>query len=82
MWVVYILLCSDNTLYTGITNNLSKRLEQHNNGSGAKYTRGRGPLTLMYLKEMEDKSSALKEEYRIKQLNKSNKLELIKSWTN
>lgn len=82
MWVVYILLCSDNTLYTGITNNLSKRLEQHNNGSGAKYTRGRGPLTLMYLKEMEDKSSALKEEYRIKQLNKPKKLELIKSWTN
>ena len=82
MWVVYILLCSDNTLYTGVTNNLSNRLEKHNNGTGAKYTRGRGPLLCVYVKEMEDKSSAMKEECRIKQLNKSKKLELVKSWTN
>ena len=81
-WVVYILLCSDNTLYTGITNDLTKRLEKHKNNLGAKYTRGRGPLLCVYVKEMEDKSSALKEEYRIKQLNKNKKLELINTWKN
>ncbi len=80
MWVVYILLCNDSTLYTGITNDLVKRLDKHNKGLAAKYTRGRGPVILVYVKEMEDKSSALKEEYRIKQLNKSKKLELIESW--
>lgn len=80
MWVVYILLCSDNTLYTGITNDLTKRFDKHNRGLGAKYTRGRGPLEIVYTLEMEDKSSALKEEYRIKQLNKTKKLELVKSW--
>lgn len=81
-WVVYILLCSDNTLYTGITNDLLKRLEKHNKGLGAKYTKGRGPLLCVYAKDMGDKSSAMKEEYRIKQLNKTKKLELIKSWKN
>jgi putative endonuclease len=79
-WVVYILLCSDNTLYTGITNDLEARIAKHEKGVGAKYTRGRGPLTLVYSNEMEDKSSALKEEYRIKQLTKKKKLELIESW--
>jgi len=76
-WVVYILLCSDNTLYTGITNDLDNRLDKHNKGTGAKYTRGRGPVTCVYKKDMDNKSSALKEEYRIKQLTKKNKLELI-----
>lgn len=76
-WVVYILVCSDDTLYTGITNDLFKRVAKHNTGKGAKYTRGRGPVTCVYKKDMDDKSSALKEEYRIKQLTKKNKLELI-----
>ena len=76
-WCVYILLCSDNSLYTGITNDLTKRLDMHQNAKGAKYTRGRGPLKLVYQIPMEDKSSALKEEYRIKQLTKKKKLELI-----
>lgn len=79
MWVVYILLCSDNTFYTGITNNLDKRLDTHNKGFGAKYTRGRRPVSCVYSKDMVDRSSALKEEYRIKQLTRLEKLELIKS---
>ncbi|NQY10863.1 MAG: GIY-YIG nuclease family protein [Flavobacteriales bacterium] len=74
MWVVYILRCADNTLYTGITNNLDNRIAQHNLGKGAKYTRGRGPVVLISYWEVEDKSAALKEEYRIKQLSKSQKL--------
>ncbi len=77
MWFVYIILCSDGTLYTGITNNLEKRLK-HNEGKGAKYTRGRGPVKLMKKFEFESKSDAAKEEYRIKQLNKQQKLELCK----
>jgi putative endonuclease len=78
MWFVYIILCSDGTLYTGITNNLEKRLKQHNEGKGAKYTRGRGPVKLMVKFEFESKSLAAKEEYRIKQLNKQQKIAL---WT-
>ena len=74
IWVVYILRCADNTLYTGITNNLDNRIAQHNLGKGAKYTRGRGPVVLISYWEVEDKSAALKEEYRIKQLSKSQKL--------
>lgn len=80
MWVVYILLCSDNTLYTGITNDINKRLLTHNSGKGAKYTRGRTPLELVYTLEMGDKSLALKEEYRIKQLTRVDKFKLIASW--
>lgn len=76
MWFVYILLCSDGTLYTGMTNDLEKRLKKHNEGKGAKYTRGRGPVTLLKKFEFETKSEAAKEEYRIKQLNKQQKLDL------
>lgn len=79
-WYVYIVKCSDNTLYCGITLDISQRIWQHNTGNGAKYTRGRGPVELVYLSEFEDRSSASREEYRIKQLSKKNKLELIKSW--
>ena len=81
-WSVYILLCGDNSLYTGISNDVLKRLEKHRNGTGAKYTRGRGELKLVYLKEIGDKSSALKEEYRIKQLSKKQKLRLIECINN
>ncbi len=79
-WIVYIIRCSDNTLYTGITLDIKQRIWQHNTGYGAKYTRGRGPVELVYMKEEEDRSSASKEEYRIKQLTKEKKLELIKTW--
>lgn len=76
-WYVYILLCSDDTYYTGVTNNLDKRIKSHNNKTGSKYTRGRVPVMLVYQMEMEDKSSALKEEYRIKKLSRADKLRLI-----
>lgn len=74
---VYILKCSDNTLYTGWTNNLSKRLQTHSEGKGAKYTKARLPVELVYFEEYEDKISAQKREYVIKQLSKKQKLELI-----
>ena len=56
-WVVYILRCKDNTLYTGITDDLNKRLKAHNEGKGAKYTRGRGPVQLYYWEYCPDKSA-------------------------
>lgn len=72
-WTVYILLCADDTLYTGITNNLSRRLAQHESGKGAKYLRGRTPLTVVYRETLPDKSSALKRELEIKGLDKTSK---------
>lgn len=77
MHYVYILCCSDNTLYTGWTTDLTKRLKTHNSGKGAKYTRCRLPVELAYYEEFEDKSSALKREYGIKQLSRAEKLKLI-----
>ena len=76
MWVLYIVQCGDGTYYTGITDDLPRRLAEHNTGKGAKYTRGRGPITLRYYKQMANKSEALKEEYRIKQLPRKEKAEL------
>lgn len=74
---VYILSCADGTLYTGYTNDLKKRLATHNSGKGAKYTRGRLPVYLVWSKELSNKSEALKEEYRIKKLKRSHKVKLI-----
>ncbi|MDD8049605.1 MAG: GIY-YIG nuclease family protein [Thomasclavelia sp.] len=74
---VYIVLCKDNTLYTGYTNNLDKRINAHNNGTGAKYTKYRRPVELVYYETYNSKSAALKREYQIKQLSKKEKLELI-----
>ena len=74
---VYLLLCRDQTLYCGITDDVQRRLEMHRSGKGAKYTRGRGPLELVYTEECESYSSALKREYAIKQLPRSEKLKLI-----
>lgn len=74
---VYILKCSDDTLYTGWTNNLEKRIKVHASGKGAKYTRCRLPVTLVYFEEFDDKISAMKREYRIKQLSRKEKLMLI-----
>lgn len=74
---VYILKCKDKTLYTGWTNDLEKRFKAHKEGKGAKYTRGRGPLELVYFEEYEEKSSALKREYEIKKMKRADKLKLI-----
>lgn len=79
-WVVYILECADEkkSLYTGITNDLEKRVKAHNNGKGAKFTKGRGPVKLLKTIECETKSVAAKLEYKIKKLSRKEKLELIK----
>lgn len=76
-WMVYILICSDKTLYTGITNNVESRMEKHMNGTGAKYTKGRSPFTLAYTEAHSSKSSALKREAEIKSLSRDKKMELI-----
>ena len=76
-WTVYILRCGDDTLYTGITNDLPARLEAHRTGKGAKYTRGRGPLELLYSENCADKSEALKRECAIKALRREDKINLI-----
>ncbi len=75
----YIIKCSDNTLYTGWTNDLDKRLLAHNQGRGAKYTRSRTPVTLVYFEEFQDKQAAMRREYEIKQLSRSEKEALIAS---
>lgn len=75
-WYVYILKCFDETLYTGITNNLEKRIKAHNEGRGAKYTKGRRPVILLKSFSCESKSEALKLEYKIKQLPRAEKLRL------
>lgn len=74
---VYMLRCGDDSLYTGWTNDLEKRLAAHRSGKGAKYTRGRGPVTLVYLEELPDKSSAMKREAAIKKLSRPQKEALI-----
>ena len=77
--IVYILKCSDDTLYTGYTNNLEKRLKDHNGDkAGAKYTRGRRPVKLAYFEEHKTISAALKKEIKIKKLSRAEKLKLIK----
>jgi putative endonuclease len=75
---VYILECNDGTLYTGWTNDIDKRFKAHNDGKGAKYTKGRRPLKLVYLEELETKSEALKRENKIKKMTKDKKRQLIK----
>lgn len=77
MWYLYILRCGDGTLYTGITTDVERRLEEHRQGRGAKYTRGRGPLELAYQEECGTHSEALKREYAVKQLPRDEKERLI-----
>ena len=76
-WWVYILRCGDGTLYTGTTDDVARRLAAHRAGKGAKYTRGRGPLELLYTEQCPDRSAALRREYAIKQLSREEKLHLI-----
>ena len=75
----YILKCNDGTLYTGWTNNLEKRVKDHNEGKGAKYTKARRPVSLVYYEEFESKEEAMKREYAIKQMSRSDKLKLTLS---
>ncbi|MDR0884490.1 MAG: GIY-YIG nuclease family protein [Oscillospiraceae bacterium] len=76
---VYILRCRDGTLYTGWTNDLDRRLAAHNAGTGAKYTRSRAPVTLVYAEHMPDRSAALSRERQIKGLTRNEKLALIEA---
>ena len=69
--VTYILKCNDNSLYTGWTNDITHRLKMHNEGKGAKYTRGRGPVELVYLEEFETKQEAMSREAKIKPTSRS-----------
>lgn len=78
-WFVYILRCSDGTLYTGMTDDVARRAEVHNSGKGAKYTRGRTPVVVVYTEECESYSAALKREYAIKQMARPKKINLIDS---
>ena len=76
---VYVLRCGDGSLYTGWTNDLEQRLAAHQSGKGAKYTRGRLPIEMVYFEEMPDKSAALKRENELKKLKKAEKELLIKT---
>lgn len=78
-WQVYMLQCADGSLYTGIALQLQRRIEQHNSGKGARYTRGRGPVLLVYQESCSDKSAALKRELVIKALPRDKKLLLVAS---
>ena len=81
-WYVYMLVCNDQTIYTGITIDVQKRLAEHNNGAtGAKYTRSRRPVSLAYLEELPDRSSAASREHQLKKLSRQQKLQLIASST-
>lgn len=76
-YYLYILRCGDGSLYTGIAADVDKRLAVHQSGRGAKYTRGRGPLTVVYREECPDRSTALKRELAVKALSREKKLALI-----
>jgi putative endonuclease len=77
MYYLYILKCSDNSFYTGIANNLEKRLEVHKSGKGSKYVRAKLPFRLVYSEELETKSLALKREFEIKKMTKLEKMKLV-----
>ena len=75
-WCVYILECKNGTLYTGITNDIRRRIRQHSLGTGAKYTRGKGPFNLIYKEKCLNRSEAQKREIKIKKLARKNKFNL------
>ena len=79
-WWLYILHCGDDTYYTGIAVDVDRRFAAHCSGKGAKYTKGRGPLTVVYREECEDHSAALRREYAVKQLSREEKLKLIEEY--
>lgn len=78
-WIVYILECADGSLYTGITNDLARRMRAHSSGRGAKYTKGRGPFTVRYTELLDSKGAALKREAVIKSLDRTAKTALLEA---
>ncbi|MCF8009557.1 MAG: GIY-YIG nuclease family protein [Halanaerobiales bacterium] len=77
MYYIYILKCADQTYYTGYTNDLNRRVKEHNDGQGAKYTKGRRPVKLVYSEKYSSKSKAMQREYEIKQLRREEKIKLF-----
>ncbi|MBN2333323.1 MAG: GIY-YIG nuclease family protein [Deltaproteobacteria bacterium] len=77
LWVIYILRCNDGTLYTGITNNLDKRIETHARGQGSRYTRARLPLELVYQERASNRSEATRREIALKRMTRSQKIKLL-----
>jgi putative endonuclease len=77
VWYLYIALCGDNTFYTGVTTDVKRRIEKHNEGTGAKYTRGRAPIELIYCAQYANRSEAQIEEARIKKLSRKQKELLV-----
>jgi predicted GIY-YIG superfamily endonuclease len=77
MWFVYVVRCADETLYTGVTTDVKRRLAEHNDGCGARYTRSRGPVALVYREKAVDRSAALKREHAIKRMTLVDKQKLI-----
>ncbi len=78
MWYVYILLCIDKSLYTGISDNPEKRFIDHKNGKGGKYTRSHKPIKIVYTETVESKSAALKREFEIKSWSRKKKIKILK----
>ncbi len=78
IWSIYLLKCSDGSIYAGISNNVDKRIIKHNTGKGSRYVAARLPAKLLFQKEIGTKSEAAKEEYRVKQLSRAEKLNYIK----
>jgi len=76
-WKVYVVRCRDGSLYTGISDDVRARVEMHNTGKGARFTRGRGPVKLVYEENCGDKGKALRREYEIKKMDKSDKERLV-----
>jgi putative endonuclease len=77
MYYLYILRCADDTLYTGITTDIERRIAEHNEGTGAKYTRGKGPVEMIYSKKYRDRSKASVAEAKVKALSRAEKLALV-----
>ena len=77
MWFVYVVRCADETLYTGVTTDVKRRLAEHNEGTGARYTRSRGPVELVYRERVVDRSAAQKREHAIKRMTLQDKQQLI-----
>lgn len=78
MWFVYVLLCEDDSLYTGSTNNVEKRFETHKSGKGGKYTKSHKPLKIIYIEKLESKSAALKREIEVKSWTREKKVSRLK----
>lgn len=79
LWYLYIVECRDRSLYTGITDDVSRRISMHNAGKGAKYTRGRGPVILRYQESCASHGDALRRELEVKRMSRQEKLALIES---